>query len=233
MSRKKTLAVLSGPSCVGKKPLRDALRRYFSEIKYGELVLCNSRKPRFIEETQRYEAHGVDYYFLPRGLFAQLDRNRFAVATVRTDIQAIDIWQVMDLLEDYDLILAEVYYTLGQELIEWAKRQKEFTFDIRTIGLLPLTDEELLNKALEETKDPEKIIYELMKGKLERRKEDDEDKIEKRARTAFTEMINIKQCYSNVIVNHAGEDAREEWKDPLSSEAERVLDEFVAVLKQP
>ena len=37
--------------------------------------------------------------------------------------------------------------------------------------------------------------------------------------------------YTRVIVNHAGEDDRKEWSDPLGIEAERVLSEFVKVLR--
>jgi guanylate kinase len=100
---KKKIVVLSGPSCVGKGPLKQAVRRYHPEIKLAELVLCTSRKPRFRAETRTYEVHGIDFYFLPRSMFDQLDKNRFIVANGRSDVQAIDISQVREFLEGYDI----------------------------------------------------------------------------------------------------------------------------------
>lgn len=37
--------------------------------------------------------------------------------------------------------------------------------------------------------------------------------------------------YTDRIISHAGEDDKSEWSDPLGPEAQRVLDEFVAILK--
>ena len=232
---KKKLVVLSGPSCVGKGPLRKALRKYHPDIKYGELVLCNSRGPRLklgtrAYEVTTYEVHGIDYYFLPRGLFEQLDRGRFIVANVRSDIQAIDMMQVCELLEEHNLVLAEVFHTLGKSLTEWAKSQMELDFEVRSVFLLPLSHKEIKEMARKSNKKPEQVVYEVMKAKLERRGEDPPKKIEERACSAFLEMQDAP-CYTDCIVNHAGEDDRKEWSDPLGAEAQRVLYEFVNVLK--
>ena len=229
---KKKLVVLSGPSCVGKGPLRQALRQYHPEIKSVELVLCNSRRPRLKTETGpgTYEVHGIDYYFLPRSLFGQLDRNKFVVGNVRSDIQAIDMMQVHELMEGYNLILAEVFHTLGRSLMEWSKSQIEFDFEVRSVFLLPLSNEEIKEMARKGSKTPEEVIYEVMKAKLERRGKDSPQKIEERARSAFCEMQDALN-YTDRIVNHAGEDDRKEWSDPLGTEAQRVLDAFVKVLQ--
>ena len=60
------LVILSGPSCVGKSPLRMALARLYPELWSGleRLVLFNSRTPR------PGERDGVDYHFRTR---AQVD----------------------------------------------------------------------------------------------------------------------------------------------------------------
>lgn len=231
----KKLVVLSGPSCVGKGPLLKALRKYHPEIKFSELVLCNSRRPRLktgtrAYEVTAYEVHGIDYYFLPRGLFDQLDRDRFIVANVRSDIQAIDMMQVRELLEGHNLVLAEVFHTLGKSLTEWAKSQTQLDFEVKSVFLLPLSNKEIEERARENNKTPEQVVYEEMKAKLERRGEDPPEKIEERARSAFSEMQDAPH-YTDCIVNHAGEDDRREWSDPLGPEAQRVLNEFVKVLQ--
>lgn len=227
---RKKLVVLSGPSCVGKGPLRQALRKYNPGIKCGELILCTSRKPRLKSNTNTYEVHGIDFYFLPRSLFEQLDRTRFVVANVRSDIQAIDTMQVRELLEQYDLVVAEIFHTLGRSLMEWVKNQTELNIEIKSVFILPLSNEEIEEMARKRNKIPEQVVYEVMKAKLERRGGDPPQKIEERARSAFPEMQDAIY-YTDRIVNHAGEDDRKEWSDPLGPEAQRVLNEFVKVLK--
>jgi guanylate kinase len=230
MAGKKKLVLLSGPSCVGKGPMRKALHSYYPKIKYAELVLCNSRPPRFKKDTGFYEVHGADFYFLPRGLFAQLDQNRFIIGKVRSDIQAIDMEQVKELFDANNLILAEVFYTLGESLMEWICKQSSLDFEIKSVALVPLTDEEIEKRVKVESKKPEQIIYEVMKAKLEKRGEDSATKIEERALSAYVEIEGMKH-YTNHIINHAGEDDRKEWSDPLGPEAQRVLKEFAEILK--
>jgi guanylate kinase len=227
---KKKLVVLSGPSCVGKGPLKQAVRRYHPEIKFAELVLCTSRKPRFKSETRTYEVHGIDFYFLPRSMFEQLDKNRFIVANVRSDVQAIDISQVRELLEGYDIVLVEVFHTLGRSLMDWAKSQSDLDFEIKSVFLLPLSHKEIEEAVKTSNNPPEEIVYKVMRAKLERRAEDPPHKIEERARSAYKEML-ASSSYTHVIVNHAGEDDRKEWGDPLGTEAKGVLSEFIKVLR--
>ena len=56
------LVILSGPSCVGKSPLRHALAKFYPEVwgRLQKLVLFNSRAPR------PGEREGVDYHFRSR-----------------------------------------------------------------------------------------------------------------------------------------------------------------------
>lgn len=233
MTDKKKLVVLSGPSCVGKGPLRKALKalhRCYPDIKYAENVLCTSRRPRLKKDTGFYDVHGVDYYFLPRSLFAQLDRDRFIVGEVRSDIQAIDMGQIEELFENNNLILAEIFHTLGRSLMDWANKQSCLEFNIRSVSLVPLTEQEIEQLVETTGKKPEQIVYETMKAKLEKRDEDSPAKVEERASSAFEEIEGMAD-YTDRIINHAGEDDKGEWSDTLGPEAQRVLDEFVAILK--
>jgi guanylate kinase len=226
----KRLIVLSGPSCVGKGPLREALRRHYPDIQLAEVVLCHSRRPRLKRATGAYEVHGVDYYFLPRGVFRQLDPDRFVVVNMRSDIEAMDMAQVRELLEGSDVVLCEAYYTFHEPLLSWATAQVDLDFDIQIVQLDPLSQEEIAAMAREQDATPEQVVYEVMKAKLQRRGEDPPHKIEERARYAYWEM---QQVHSDAhrIANHAGEDDREAWRDPLSAEARRVLEEFVRVIR--
>ena len=56
------LVILSGPSCVGKSPLRAALAKFYPKLwgSLQKLVLFNSRPPR------PGEREGVDYHFRSR-----------------------------------------------------------------------------------------------------------------------------------------------------------------------
>lgn len=223
----KKLVILSGPSCVGKGPLREALRRHYPDLDYAEPVLCHSRPPRFKKQSQRWEIHGADYYFLPRGMFATLDRRNFIVVKIRTQYQAVDLRQLKQLFEEYDTVLTEAHPPLALKLMDWTNDQS----DIKSVGvfLKPLSDEEIKKGAEGEGVSQEEFLYRTMREKIERRGEDAPSKIEGRARGAWEEIKYAEQ-YDHVIINHAGEDAREEWSDPLGPEAKRVMEELAEIL---
>jgi guanylate kinase len=225
----KKLVILSGPSCVGKGSLRQALRRHHPDLSDTEVVLCNSRRPRLRRDTNTYEVHGIDYFFLPRSLFDQLDGDRFVVVGVRSDVQAMDMARVRELLEENDLVLTEAHHTFHGPVMQWARRHAELGFEIQIVLLVPLSDDEISHRVNETGKTPEQIVYEVMRAKLERRGIDPPRKVEERARSALHEIQKVAP-YAHRIVNHAGEDDLEEWSDPLGSEAQRVLAEFVDVL---
>jgi hypothetical protein len=195
----------------------------------AEVVLCNSRRPRLKRDTGSYEVHGIDYYFLPYGLLEQLDPERFVIAHVRSDIQALDMARVRELLKEHDLVLIEAHHTFHEPLVEWAAHYGGSALEIQIVLLVPLAEGELTHRAHETGKTPEQIIYEIMKAKLLRRGVDPLVKIEERARAAFGELQKVIP-YAHRIVNHAGEDDLEEWRDPLGVEAQRVLDEFISLL---
>ena len=90
------LVILSGPSCVGKSPLRKALAKLYRESwgRLETLVLFNSRAPR------PGEREGVDYYFRSRTELEELrSKGPYAVLDVRGDLQAVDIEALKRLLE--------------------------------------------------------------------------------------------------------------------------------------
>lgn len=220
---KKKIVILSGPGGVGKGPLRKALRRYHSEIHYQELVLCTSRQPR------PDEIDGKDYHFLSINKLRRLDRNRFIISHVSTDIQSIDTEQIKKLLKTDDLILAELYYSFTPLLKAWLSRQTNWDVEIKSIALLPLSNEEIEEKK-QGGKTTEEIVYQLVKEKLLRRGQDSQERIDARSKDAYKTIQSIAD-YDYKIINHAGEDNIGEWSDPLGPEAKRILEEFVAIIK--
>ena len=224
----KRIVIVSGPSCVGKGPLLAAVRRHHPEIIWADMVLCASRPPRLKKSTGQYEVHGRDYYFLPRGLFASLDPQRFLVAGVRSIVQAIDLALLGEMLGEHDLIVAELHTTFGRVLADWMATNRPEVQVVR-VFISPVSDEELQTEGQAQGKDVSQVVYELMKAKLERRGEDSPEKVEDRASHAWGEMQAGKE-YDRIIVNHAGEDDVEAWSDPLSAEAKAVLGAFVTIL---
>lgn len=219
---KKKLVILSGPSCVGKGPLRAALRRYHPEIPFAEPINCHSRRPRLKKASGQYEIHGIDYYFLPRGIFSQLNPERFLTFEIRSEYQALDLVQIEDLLKKHSIVLIEAYPPIALKLKEWAAyKWAPQEVKIILVFLSPVS----LNDAISE-----QSVYELMLGKLVRRGEDAPEKIEERARSAFWE-IRQAVFYDHIIVNSIGEDDVCGWRAPLSEEAKRTLEEFVNIIK--
>ena len=89
------LIILSGPSCVGKSPLRTALATFYPErwARLHTLVLFNSRAPR------PGERDGVDYHFRSRTDIEDLrSQGHYAVLEVRGDLQALDLEELKTLL---------------------------------------------------------------------------------------------------------------------------------------
>ena len=192
MSNKKRFAILSGPSCVGKGSLQEAVRRLYPKLIDARPILCTSRPPRV------GEVHGEDYYFLPATFIQSLDKSPdFVVSPVRSDWQAIHLQQIEDLLSSNNLVFAEVYYTFGPALL---KRAVSRQFETVRIFLLPLPS----------TTPPGQVI-EVMSAKLTRRATDPQERIYDRASSAPKE-IEAANSYTHLLINPAGEDDIAEWK---------------------
>lgn len=190
----KILLTLTGPSCVGKGPLQEAVNRFYPGLLKARPVLCHSRPPR----VAKGEVHGQHFYFLPPSLIKSLSGNDdFLVAPVRSDWQAIDVLQVADLLRLHDLVFAEVFYTFGQPLSRLATGGG---FTTKSVFLLPTN----LNPTTARQQ-----IADFMRAKLKRRGTD-LDKIDERADLAPTEMLHACN-FTHRLLNPASEDDTDEW----------------------
>lgn len=228
------MVVLSGPSCVGKRPLFDALRRFYPELSsmFKQLVLFNDRSPRPGEEE------GVDYFFRSHGVVEALrNRDGYVMVDVRGDLQALEIAQIQNILD-----AGRIPFFAGNPFVPGKLREVGLfeRFPTLSIFLSPLSKEEILY-----LKDPErgvdlnkfitdvqrhKLLYrtQRQKGQLSLR---DLETIEKKSGSTLLEMRTACQ-FDYIIPLHDGE-GNENWDAfyyPIGS-ARKALIAFAALLQ--
>jgi guanylate kinase len=226
--------MLSGPSCVGKGPLHNALKRFYPELEneLQKLVLYNSRQPRPGEQD------GVDYHFRSRSVIEGLhEKGDFIVLDVRGDLQALDIKNLVEILEGEKNAFFE-----GNPFVPLEALRSPQLAEISklSIFLAPLSKEEILY-----LRDPERrvslpdFLTDVMRRKLLRRTSKqkgilsmkDLENIERRASSAYREM-QLAQHFDFVLPTHDGEDS-ENWDAfyyPIG-DARRALLAFAAILR--
>lgn len=227
------LIILSGPSCVGKGPLCQALRRLHPHLAGGlaKIVLYNSREPR------PGEIDGVDYHFRSRQAIQDLEgKKRFSVFDVRGDLQAIDLDELSETLASSEVLFEgnpRVSSAL-QDLVHGRATEH------LSIFLSPLSREEILEATTGNRATPlPDLVTEIMRRKLLRRTArqkgilslKDLTNIETRAGSAPDELKQAWR-YDWVIPNHDGEDS-ENWDafyHPIG-DARKTLLTFVELLQ--
>jgi guanylate kinase len=227
------LIILSGPSCVGKSPLKRALARFYPQIwkRLTKLVLFNSRAPR------PGEVDGEDYHFRTRDHVEALKADRrFTVLDVRGDVQALDIDDLKAQLERGDVFF-EGNPFVGRVLLTLPLLADVDRF---SIFLSPLSREEITYlKAPQRHITLSEFVTDVMRRKLLRRSRrqkgelslKDLENIETRASSAYRELQEACH-FQYVIPNHDGEDS-DHWEAfyyPIG-EARQSLQAVVAVLE--
>ncbi|MBC7188115.1 MAG: hypothetical protein H5U38_13905 [Calditrichaeota bacterium] len=230
---KRKFIVLSGPSGVGKTPLLKALRRMHPELDFGTLTLYISRQPRPGEKD------GVDFHFRTEQEIRSLPAERFLVGKGRVVWQAIDLVEVRQVLQAKPLVIVEIYPTLGRELMSHSAVQGLLgDFEVRTVFLSPLHEDELdalaegfpsRQEALAAVMLPKLVQRSLQQGKLFTLGELDD--LRARALKALEEM-EMGRGYTDVIVNHDGEDSLNWRFTPPLGEAGRTLRRFVEIIME-
>jgi guanylate kinase len=202
------LVILSGPSCVGKSPLRTALAKFYPQLwtRLQNLVLFNSRPPR------PRERDGIDYYFRQRSDIETLrSSGRHAVLDVRGDLQAVDIEALKGLLDQGDAFFE------GNPFVGRLLQLHPLLADVDrlSIFLSPLSRDEITYlKAPEQNITLPEFVTNVMRRKLLRRTRRqkgelslaDLEDIETRARSAYRELQQAWH-FQHVIPNHDGEDS--------------------------
>ena len=222
--------ILSGPSCVGKGPLHSALKKVYPELaeKLKPLVLYNDRAPRPSEKND------VDYHFRSREEIEKLrGKEGYSVFEVRGDLQAVDISELHETLEEGDAFF-EGNPFVGSYLLECPLPEG---VERLSIFLSPLSRAEV--KRLRAEGDIEKLLTSVMRRKLLRRTQKqrgllglpDLEEVERRAGSAWKEVC-LAPKFEYVLPNHDGEDS-ENWDafyHPVG-DAFRVLHAFASLLK--
>lgn len=227
------LIVLTGPSCVGKSPLRKALYRHHPDLseRFRLLTLYTTRTPR------PGERDGAQYFFRGRDEIQGLEsQGGFLVMDVRGDLQAVDQEALKKIVQRGDSAFYEGNPFIAKALIELAV---ERNIPCSSVFLTPLSKSEIKRYLFSHSLDDlERTLTEHMLNKLRIRASTysagghpprDEDH-QRRAASAFSE-IGIAPYFDAVIPNHDGEgsDHWEQFDFPIG-DAGSALDAFVQFL---
>jgi guanylate kinase len=225
--------MLSGPSCVGKGPLHNTLKRFYPHLeqKLEKLILFTSRAPRPGEQD------GVDYHFRSRREIEALHgQEGYIVLDVRGDLQALDVENLRAVLSGEKDAFFE-----GNPFVSTEAKKSPLLSDVPMLSvfLSPLSRDEILF-----LRDPARrvslpdFVTDMMRRKLLRRTQKqksilslkDLENIERRAKSAYREM-QLAWHFDYVIPNHDGEDS-ENWDAfyyPIG-DARKALLAFAAIL---
>jgi guanylate kinase len=217
---------------VGKSPLAKALARFHPDLSANlqPIVLFNSRSPR------PGERDGEDYHFRTRDQIERLrDQDRYVVMDVRGDLQALDIEDLVVLLEKGDAFF-EGNPFIGRTL---QTHPKLHNVNRLSVFLSPLSQEEFLFLRQQAQVSLPDLVGNVMRRKLLRRAErqkthlslKDLEEVERRAGSAYRELQEAHH-FDYVIANHDGEDS-DNWEAfyyPLG-EARRAFLAVVALLR--
>lgn len=230
---KKRLIILSGPSCVGKSPLIKAVKRVYPEISFEMPILYTSRAPRSIE------TEGIDYYFRSEDMIRSFPPDRYIIGQTRTVWQAIDIDQMREIFARHDLIIFEIYPTLGKLFQDHPLiRQLSAEFEVRTVFISPATEDETASIQVNMGfPSPDKAVAAIMLPKLIGRMQqqgkllapDVIEDLQIRAARAYSEM-KMGENYTDRIINHDGEDSHNWRYTPPIGEAGATLRRFFEIL---
>ena len=229
----KRLIILSGPSCVGKSPLIDALKRVHPHISFQMPVMYTSRPPRSIEQE------GIDYYFRTEQEIRSFPSDRYIVGKTRTVWQAIDLEEIRKIFAHYDRIIFEIYPTLGESFLNHPLiAQLSAQFHVRTVFISPATEGEIM--ALQDfmgfTSPDEAVAAIMLPKHIGRMQQQGKlltpevmQDLQLRASMAYAEM-KMGQNYTDRIVNHDGEDSHNWRFTPPLGDAGATLKRFVEIL---
>jgi len=239
---KTRLVIISGPSCVGKDPLKEAVKKY-SGIKYSSIPVIKSKESRpngpRPDEVDKWG--NPDFFRAANEIMVLKSNPQYIVGDCRGLPQAINLQQVLDSNEE--LFFLEVYHAIGCQV-----RDNSYLKDdigISAVFLSPVSRLEIRELKAEET-NLETYIATLMMQKLTLRSRHQgvdvfnnkviEDNIQ-RAMDAYSELRNAHN-YTHVIVNHEGESHPNWHRTPEGifeakpeGEASQAVGVFTEILK--
>ncbi|MDX9755766.1 MAG: hypothetical protein RBU29_17510, partial [bacterium] len=186
-----SLLLLSGPSCIGKSPLVNTVRRFYPEwgSKLQKLMLFNNRAPR------PGEVDGEDYHFRSHAeVISYQGKPGFITIPVRNDWQALELETIFQIQEQGKIPLFEGNPYLVEALREVGLFER---IPATTVFLSPLSKEEIVYlRQPSRHVDLPVLVTQVMRKKQLRRKQKqmgllsqpDLEDIEIRCQAAYAEM---------------------------------------------
>jgi guanylate kinase len=224
--------IITGPSCVGKSPLRRTFYKYHSELAQDItlLTLYTSRLPRPGEQE------GEQYFFRSRTEIEALKGKGYIVEEVRGDIQAVETETIVNMIQEGKKVLYDGNPFIAKNLAAFAQ---EHQLDQASIFLAPLRLDELESFLESHTQAQlEQTLTEYMQLKLLARASkhkanlglSDISDIQRRAASTYKEL-RMAPTFDFVIPNHDGEDSSnwELFGYPIG-DAGNTLKTFVQIL---
>lgn len=213
----KRLIIVSGPSCVGKGPIIEWVRKLY----IPNLCQVKARKTK----TERHKGTEDDLGF-------DGDNGNYHSFDCRRTEQRIYLDELDRALEEHDIVLLEIYY----KAFDFLKQRYESLVDFASTFVSPLDKEELEDLVKQNKLEhhlPNLMLHHLIErvkldGKLHTSSLMDELKV--RAKDSIDEM-KFAQNYRNVIPNHCYEsDPR--WRlSLLTGEPKRVVKSLYDIIK--
>jgi hypothetical protein len=221
---------ISGHSGSAKSRMTRALRA--NGISAPQAMIVTSRLPR------AGEAHGLDYYFLPRAAVAALPERDFFVGPVRNMLQAVDLVQLQMDLESNDLVLIEIFHELWPGLI--SRMAERVGNQLRTASVfMTAVDPDELRGLPDDAVRAERIRSEVAKI-LHWRGKDGPAEIQKRSESAVKEILEAigpdggKQYLKILHSSPEGPDHEDDWtrEEQPVGRAKKVIEEFISIVKE-
>jgi guanylate kinase len=229
------MLLLSGPSCVGKDPLLQALARCHPELDYQAPVVHTSRQPR------PGERDGVEFHFREAKQILAYDRHRYFVFQQRNQMRAIDLNEVERLCDEAERVILQLHPLQVQSFLQHS-RIVAATAEVRVVAVLlqPLAVDEVQAlcaasgagpaEAVADVMRPKQIHRALQQGKL--LTADELRDIDLRAQYAWDEMRDTEP-FHHVLVNHDAEGS-DHWRyTPPIGDAGATVARLAAILGNP
>lgn len=135
----KILLLLAGPAGVGKRPLVDALKRTleYRKVTVFEVPVLTGRPVVRDAQVPGMRVVGTDE-------LTAVCSDRYAIETVRETLNAVDLQEVVEVLNKYDVVIVVAYHTLAQKVAERAGVLADQNgLRVLPVFLSPFSDEEI------------------------------------------------------------------------------------------
>jgi len=142
----KKVFILAGPSWVGKTTLWEELKKKYPDINVEKVITTTTRQKR------DYEIHGKDYYFVDIKKFRDLIKNKQLIeyAEVHNNFYGSTYDELERILNNWKNPL----YIVDPQWVKSLKNKLSDIYDVKTIFILPPSEEELKKRLLKRWEDP-------------------------------------------------------------------------------